>query len=175
MQRLRAPFDPLPYSALISTLETLFEHLVQLRQSSLYFQPNLLTPDPSLISTLTSSRRDAVAVILMNLYILACALRRGTPVPRYLPGPAAARKKLLDRFEVLEAEYEARNRALTLELAKMESSQSVAEVDEDAKVDPRRRWEDVYHYAFSSALTDVVESVQELQRWSRRVVGEERW
>ena len=36
--RLRAPFDPLPYSALISACESFFEHLVQVRQSALYFQ-----------------------------------------------------------------------------------------------------------------------------------------
>lgn len=51
-------------------------------------------------------RRDAVATILMNLYILAGALRAKRPVPRYLPSAAAARKKLLDRMAEIEKECE---------------------------------------------------------------------
>ena len=43
--RLRAPFNPLPYSALISACESFFEHLVQVRQSALYFQPSMLTSE----------------------------------------------------------------------------------------------------------------------------------
>jgi hypothetical protein len=53
-----------------------------------------------------SPRRDAVASILMNLYVLAGALRAKRPVPRYLPSAAAARKRLLDRMAEIEAEYE---------------------------------------------------------------------
>ena len=116
----------------------------------------------------------------MNLYILASSLRTGQPVPRYLSGPAAARKRLLDRMEVLEAAYEARKRAVSLEMAKMDSQTSEGGDEEGigdsgGGVDPARRWEDVYRYAYSSALTDIVEAVQELQRWSRVVVGEEVW
>ena len=51
-------------------------------------------------------RRDSVASILMNLYILAGALRAKRPVPRYLPSAAAARKKLLDRMAEIEKECE---------------------------------------------------------------------
>ena len=99
--RLRAPFNPLPYSALISACESFFEHLVQIRQSALYFQPSLLTSSSSSAHELTAPRRDAVAVILLNLYILAVALRADRPLPRYLPSAAAARRKLLDRMEVV--------------------------------------------------------------------------
>ena len=102
--RLRAPFDPLPYSALITACESFFEHLVQVRQSSLYFQPNMLASDPAAVASLTIPRRDAVAVILLNLYVLACALRADKPVPRYLPSAAVARRRLLDCMDVVEAE-----------------------------------------------------------------------
>ena len=139
-----------------------------------------------MLQILTAPRRDAVAAILMNLYILGCSLRTDSPVPRYLPGPAMARKKLLDKMETLEAEYEARKRGLALQIAKMESprsededdtpvSDSAGEVKPGEKLDLRRRWDDVYHYAFSSALTEIVASIQQLQRWSRKVVGEESW
>ena len=106
--RLRAPFDPLPYGALIAACESFFEHLVQVRQSSFYFRPGMLASDAEAIASLTVPRRDAVAVILMNLYVLACALRAGKPVPRYLPSAAAARRRLLDCMDVVEAEQAGR-------------------------------------------------------------------
>lgn len=158
--RLRAPFDPLPYSALIAACETFFEHLVQVRQSSLYFQPSMLASDPTTISSLAAPRRDAVAVVLLNLYILASALRLGQPVPRYLPSAAAARRKLLDQMEVTEAE------------------QMGVEGKGKEKADENgggRRWADVYHYAYSGALTDIVEQLQEMQRFTKEICGETGW
>lgn len=98
-----------------------------------------------------SYRRDAVAVILMNLYILASALRTAQPVPRYMPSAAAARKKLIDRMEEVEA-----RQIQTPE----------------AKATEGRRWADVYRYAFSSALTDIVEQLQQLQKYTKEVTGE---
>lgn len=155
--RLRAPFNPLPYSALISACESFFEHLVQVRQSALYFQPTMLASDPELISSLTAPRRDAVAVILLNLSILACALRADRPIPRYLPSAAAARRRLLDRMEIVEAEIAARMEGKSHEERK------------------GRRWADVYAYAYSGALTDIVENLGELRKFTREVVGEVQW
>lgn len=156
--RLRAPFDPVPYSALIDACDRLFERLVEVRQSSIYFQPFMLARGTAASNALFEVRRDAVAVILFNLYSLACALRAKQPVPRYLPSAAAARQRLLDRMETVEAEYQER------------------EKDEANIVEPRsgvgRRWADVYHYAFSGALTDIVEELQLLQRWTKEICGE---
>lgn len=53
---------------------------------------------------LISARRDAVASILLNLYILSGALRTNRAVPKYLPSAPAARKRLLDRMEELESD-----------------------------------------------------------------------
>jgi len=159
--RLRAPFDPLPYSALIASCESFFDSLVQVRQSSLYFQPSTLASDPTIISSLTAVRRDAVAVILMNLYVFASALRLNQPVPRYLPSAAAARRKLLDRMEVVEAE----------QTRKMEA-EGQGKAHERGK---GRRWADVYQYAYSGALTDIVEQLQELQSFTKEVCGEVGW
>lgn len=158
--RLRAPFDPLPYSALIAACETFFEHLVQVRQSSLYFQPSMLASDPTTISSLAVARRDAVAVVLLNLYILATALRQRQPVPRYLPSAAAARRKLLDRMDVVETEQ-----AETGKNTKEKASESGG----------GRRWADVYHYAYSGALTDIVEQLQEMQKFTKEICGETGW
>lgn len=35
-----------------------------------------------------------------------------------------------------------------------------------------RRWADVYQYAFSTALTDIVAEVQRLHRFTKEVTGE---
>ncbi|KAL8665444.1 MAG: hypothetical protein Q9168_007696 [Polycauliona sp. 1 TL-2023] len=149
--RLRAPFDPLPYSALIEACDCFFEHLVEVRQSSLYFQPSLRANTREVTDSLIPYRRDAVAVILMNLYILASALRTNQPVPRYMPSAAAARKVLVDRMEELEM------------YPTPESETSGRE---------GRRWADVYRYAFASALTDIVEQLQQLQKYTKEVTGE---
>ncbi len=166
--RLRAPFDPLPYSALISACESFTEHLVQVRQSSLYFQPGMLASDPAAVASLTVPRRDAVAVILLNLYILACALRADRPVPRYLPSAAAARRRLLDCMDVVEGEMEAGGKGKGRE----EESGSRLLGCEEGK---GRRWADVYRYAFSAALTGIVEILEEMERFTREVVGEVEW
>ncbi|KAL8777502.1 MAG: hypothetical protein Q9194_002510 [Teloschistes cf. exilis] len=149
--RLRAPFDPLPYSALIEGCERFFDHLVEVRQSSLYWDPSIGVSNQEAIDSLVSFRRDAVAVILMNLYILASALRADQPVPRYLPSAAAARKRLISQMEDVEAKHK-----------------------EDSSVEKKlgRRWADVYRYAFSSALTDIVEQLQHLQRYTKEITGE---
>ncbi|KAK4692460.1 hypothetical protein P7C71_g4752, partial [Lecanoromycetidae sp. Uapishka_2] len=159
--RLRAPFDPLPYSALITACECFFEHLVQVRQSALYFQPSMLRTDPAAAASLTAPRRDAVAVILLNLYILACALRANQPVPKYLPSAAGARRKLLDRMEIMEAEQAANRKAEGTEMGHEERQ--------------GRRWADVYQYAFNRALTEIVEQLQELQRYTKVICGEVGW
>lgn len=171
--RLRAPFDPLPYSALIAACESFFEHLVQVRQSSLYFQPNMLASDPAAVASLTVPRRDAVAVILMNLYVLACALRADKPVPRYLPSAAVARRRLLDCMDVVEAEQAQRSEVDAQGKGKgKEKGEGEGTGHGEGK---GRRWADVYQYAFSSALTDIVENLQEMQKYTKEVCGEVGW
>ncbi|KAI4138360.1 MAG: hypothetical protein LQ341_004705 [Variospora aurantia] len=150
--RLRAPFDPLPYSALIESCERFFEHLVEVRQSSLYFQPSLRASNAIASDGLISYRRDAVAVVLMNLYILASALRANKPIPQYMPSAAAARKRLMVRMAALEA-------------MSPQESENVGQKD-------GRRWADVYRFAFSAALTDIVEQMQQLRKYIREVTGE---
>ncbi len=190
--RLRAPFDPLPYSALIDACERLFEHLVEVRQSSLYFQPLMHeTQGKEAMHALFEVRRDAVAVILLNLYTLACALRSGRPVPRYLPSAAAARRRLLDRMDEVERERSRRRereeekrkeerredeeRKVTRERSEEQKSGEGDEEDGKEKGQRGRRWADVYQFAFSEALTEIVEELQKLQRCAKEIVGESGW
>ena len=79
--RLRAPFDPRAYSALADSCERFFEHLVAVRQSALFFHPKFINDNDEAAERLLSFRRDAVASILMNLYILAGSLRANRKVP----------------------------------------------------------------------------------------------
>jgi len=155
LQCLRAPFNPTPYRHAIAACERFLEHISEVRQSSLYFQPFLFRGLEEATRRMVSVRRDAVASILMNLYILAGALRSKRPVPRYLPSAAAARKRLLDRMAEIEVDMD--------------------EAEREYK--PRggekgRRWADVYQYAYSAALTDIVAQVELLEMLTKTIMGE---
>lgn len=77
--RLRGPFDPLPYSALADACEHFFEDLIAVRQYALFYHPEFIRG--STTEKLLSYRRDAVAAIIGNLYILSGALRSQRKVP----------------------------------------------------------------------------------------------
>ena len=79
--RLRAPFNPLPYSALADSCERFFEYLIAVRQSAIFYNPGYIRDNPAAAQRLLGFRRDAVAAILANLYILAGALRSHRKVP----------------------------------------------------------------------------------------------
>ena len=74
-------------------------------------------------------------------------------------------------MEIVEAEEAARERAEDLVRMKSPDSLGVSMAKERGK----RRWADVYEYAFSGALTDIVEEVQEMQRFTKDVCGETKW
>lgn len=143
------------------------------------------TQGKEVMHALFEVRRDAVAVILLNLYTLACALRSGRPVPRYLPSAAAARRRLLDRMD--EVERGRRERREREEERREEEEREVGrERSEEQQSGERengngkekgkgRRWADVYQFAFSEALTEIVEELQKLQRCTKEIVGESGW
>jgi hypothetical protein len=106
--------------------------------------------------SLLAYRRDAVAAILMNLYVLAGALRGDRKVPRYLPSAAQARKRLLDHMAEIEAEP-ARN----TDLGKADS------------VKESRKWAQIYSYSYSQSLTGCVKQLEQLQKYTKEIVGEQ--
>ncbi|KAH8884678.1 hypothetical protein GQ53DRAFT_829632 [Thozetella sp. PMI_491] len=152
--RLRGPFDPLPYSALADSCERFFEYLVAVRQSSLFFHPKFVRDNDEAVERLLCHRRDAVASILTNLYILAGALKSNRQVPKYLPSAAAARKRLMDKMVEIEAEYE----------------------EDEYKLDPQkteqRKWVQIYQYSYNESLTGCVAQLEELERYTKLIVGE---
>ncbi len=101
-------------------------------------------------------RRDAVASILINLYVLAGALRGNRKVPRYLPSAAAARKRLLDRMAEVEIEH----------------AQARSQPGLVPKKGVGRRFAEVYQFAYSQALTQCVEQLEELQKYTKVICGE---
>ncbi|KAI0009199.1 hypothetical protein F4779DRAFT_583621 [Xylariaceae sp. FL0662B] len=153
--RLRAPFDPLPYSALIDASERFFENIVTARQASLFYHPHFIRDNIEVAAELLGHRRDAIATILTNLYVLSGALRADRKVPKYLPSAAAARKQLLDHMRLLEAEL-VRSRKL-----------SVAEKSEGKK------WAQIYSYSYNESLTGCVEQLMELEKFTKMIVGEQ--
>ncbi|KAK6956590.1 hypothetical protein Daesc_001869 [Daldinia eschscholtzii] len=153
--RLRAPFDPLPYSALIDACERFFEYIVTARQASLFYHPHFIRDNTEFAVDLLGHRRDAIATILTNLYVLSGALRADRKVPKYLPSAAATRKQLLDRMGVLEAELAASGK-----------------LSADKKSEGRK-WAQIYSYSYNESLTGCVEQLEELEKYTKAIVGEQ--
>ncbi|KAI0453761.1 hypothetical protein F5B21DRAFT_478473 [Xylaria acuta] len=153
--RLRAPFNPLPYSALISACEQFFDHIVTLRQSSLFYRPSFIGGNSEAAMYLLSYRRDEIATILTILYVLSGALRADRPVPKYLPNAAVARKRLLHRMLELERKHAGKEKYST-----------------EGK---RReiRLGQIYSYSFNDSLTGCVEQVKQLEKYTKIIVGEQ--
>jgi len=92
----------------------------------------------------------------MNLYVLAGALRGNRKVPRYLPSAAAARKKLLDHMAEIEAEQ-----AQNSDVSKVKS------------VKESRKWAQIYSYSYNQSLTGCVKQLEQLQKYTKEIVGEQ--
>ncbi|KAI0403290.1 hypothetical protein F4802DRAFT_608175 [Xylaria palmicola] len=153
--RLRAPFDPLPYSALISACEQFFDHIVTVRQSSLFYHPSFVGRDSEAAMELLGYRRDEIATVLTNLYVLSGALRADRSVPKYLPNAAVARKRLLDRTFQLELKHAAREPYLTKERRR------------------EIRLGQIYSYSCNDSLTGCVEQVKQVEKYTKIIVGEQ--
>ncbi|KAK9440752.1 Brefeldin A-sensitivity protein 4 [Metarhizium brunneum] len=151
--RLRAPFDPLSYSGLADACERFFDHLITVRRSAIFYNPSYIRDDPLAAQQLLSYRRDAVAAILGNLYILAGALRSKRKVPLYMPSAAAARKKLL------------------VKTAEVEEDMSKKAPPNDIK--KHKEWSDVYSFSYSESLTGCVVQLEELEKYTKLIVGEQ--
>ncbi|KAH9886537.1 hypothetical protein F4778DRAFT_798238 [Xylariomycetidae sp. FL2044] len=152
--RLRAPFDPLPYSALIDACEQFFEYVVTVRQSSLFYHPHFIRDNAEAAARLLTTRRDAIATVLTNLYVLSGALRADRKVPKYLPSAAASRKRLLDEMRKLETELAGKEK-----------------LSADEKVEGKK-WAQIYSYSYNESLTGCVEQLEQLERYTKAIVGE---
>ncbi|QSZ28939.1 hypothetical protein DSL72_003446 [Monilinia vaccinii-corymbosi] len=175
--RLRGPFNPLPYSALIDACERFFEYLVSVRQSSLFFHPHYLSDNQQASESLLSFRRDAVACVLMNLYVLAGALRGDRRVPRYLPSAASARKRLLDHMALLESmNIPATSSAVSVKSKKSNRKSNRKEKEdshETVDLPGERKWSQIYNYSYSQSLTGCVAQLEQLCQYTKEIVGEQ--
>ncbi|KAK6544384.1 hypothetical protein TWF694_001084 [Orbilia ellipsospora] len=184
--RLRERFDPTPYEHLVDSSENFFDHIIDVRQASLYFR---ISGDKYMAQMMLSSRRDAVAAILMNLWVLGGGLRSKTPIPKYLPSAAIARKRLLQRIEDLdmegyyeESKYEGKKKRLRFtELERLEppplvdgSFEGDSRIERDAKVRYHKieKWAHFYQYAYSSILNEIVRDLEQLQIYTKAITGE---
>ncbi|KAK6531387.1 hypothetical protein TWF281_008193 [Arthrobotrys megalospora] len=185
--RLRERFDPTPYEHLIDSSEKFFDHIIDVRQASLYFR---ISGDRDMAQMMLSCRRDAVATILMNLWVLGGGLRSKTPIPKYLPSAAIARRRLLQRIEDMDMEgyYEesirrrdGKGRRLKFtELERLEPENLFADGPaggsevKDGKVRNRGidKWAHFYQYAYSSILNEIVRELEQLQIYTKAITGE---
>ncbi|ESZ91243.1 hypothetical protein SBOR_8365 [Sclerotinia borealis F-4128] len=176
--RLRGPFNPLPYSALIDSCERFFEYLISVRQSSLFFHPHYLSENQEASESLLAFRRDAVACVLMNLYVLAGALRGDRKVPRYLPSAASARKRLLDHMAHLESMNAlAKSSGVSVKSKRRKRKGKCKENDDSNETVDNlpggRKWSQIYSYSYSQSLTGCVAQLEQLCRYTKAIVGEQ--
>lgn len=172
---MRGPYDPLPYSALIDACERFFEYVVTIRQSSLFYHPHFVGNDSEAAADLLGCRRDAIAAVLTNLYVLSGALRSRRPVPvsqrvdfaisftqltvdytqRYLPNAAVARRRLIELMSELDKEHVASGNYRSEEKRlEMKVSQ-------------------IYSHSFHESLTGCVEQLDQLAKYTKLIVGEQ--
>lgn len=151
--RLRAPFDPVAYSALAESCEQLFEHLIAVRQSALFHNARHLPDSTVADEQLLSFKRDAVAAILANLYIFAGALRSHRKVPKYIPSAAVARRRLL------------------LETQRIEDQ--IAHNGGSDNLGAHKKWSEIYRYSYDQSLTGCVVQLEKLERYTKLIVGEQ--
>jgi hypothetical protein len=61
-------------------------------------------------------------------------------------------------------------------MAEVESEQFLKRTSSNEMPAPRkgvgRRWADVYQYAYSSALTDIVDQLEQMRIWTTKIVGQ---
>lgn len=93
---------------------------------------------------------------------MLCLLRLTYPrlQQRYLPSAAAARKRLLDKMAEVEDELTA-------------SGYYDRHRNSHLATDGEDKWSQVYSYAFSESLTGCVAQLEELERYTKLVVGEQ--
>ncbi|KAM3558943.1 hypothetical protein MY1884_003725 [Beauveria asiatica] len=151
--------DPRCWAALTEACERFFEHTIAVRQAALFYDAGCLRASPAAAERLLPHRRDAVATVLANLYVLAGALRARRRVPRYLPSAAAARKALLVRSDEFEAE-----------LTAQEAKEAGAPLRE---VDTRRKWSDTYRFSYNQSLTGCIVQLEEMEKYTKLIVGEQ--
>jgi hypothetical protein len=140
----------------------------------LYFHPNYMSQNEVVSNELLPYRRDAVASILMTLYILAGALRGKRRVPRYLPSAMVARKRLLDRMEELEMEQQEEERSKDYNDGHNETQgkrNNLGQGGQKAE-DSGMRFAQVYQFAYSKGLTQCVEHLEQLQKYTKAICGE---
>ncbi|KAJ2892590.1 hypothetical protein MKZ38_009596 [Zalerion maritima] len=156
--RLRGKFDARPYAALIDSCERFFQYLVAVRQAAQSYERSGGKEDKEAATKLLSYRRDAVAAVLSNLYILSGALRGNRRVPRYLPSAPAARKRLLEKLDEITADL---------------SGAKARMFGMGTEAIRRHRKAQAYDYLYHQSLTGCVAQLEELEKYTKAIVGEQ--
>lgn len=86
---------------------------------------------------------------------------------RYLPNAAAARKRLLSHMAELEA-IQATNPATFSPTNDSETTNLKVDTLERES----RKWSQIYSYSYSQSLTGCVQQLEQLQRYTKEIVGE---
>jgi len=83
-----------------------------------------------------------------------------TEAQRYLPSSAAARKRLLDHMAYIESLPDQKTNASGIDNHEREANSG-------------RRWGQIYSYSYSQSLTGCVQQLEQLQKYTKEIVGEQ--
>jgi len=123
-----------------------------------------------------------VASVLINLYVLAGALRGDRKVPRYLPSAALARKRLLDHMALVDS-LTAQNTPTTpppsttispkSPHSHLNPTNSSTPNLKEEKEEEGPKWSQIYSYSYSQSLTGCVKQLEQLIKYTKAIVGEQ--
>ena len=180
------------YKRLIDACQNVFERMIEARVSGSYFEIWNQDLNSDVTRALLSLRRDSTSSVIYVFYILSNCFRSRNRIPRYLPSPISARRRLFDFMsqfgksiavttsvkidpeDNLEKQlfkklgkYQNKEDQLPTDNSESSSEQDSTELDEEA------RWKDIYGVAFARSFTTVCESMEELTQCCKDILGEE--
>ncbi|SCU98368.1 LAMI_0F14334g1_1 [Lachancea mirantina] len=166
-------FKPLLYTQLMEACDYLLERMIAARISGRYFEVWDRDRDSETTRALLSLRRDSAASVIFVLYMLSNCFRSKNKVPKYLPNPIMARKKLFDFISKFEMSggakvWSAGGKTLTSE------TDACPERSKEPGADyEKEHWTEVHAMAFSRAYTDIAHALQKVVELSKEILGEE--
>ncbi|KAK9767548.1 hypothetical protein K7432_002563 [Basidiobolus ranarum] len=147
--RLRDDFQEQTYVDIISRVQNLLDWTATMRSSIVQIDEKVKV---KLVYPLNRRRKDVIASLLLQSYVISGAFKSKSPLPPYLPSAKTPRLRLLGKMRRLDAFSNMSRETLT---DKIESEFFYT-----------------YWYAYAGSLIEVVEEHEELGDLVKKIVGE---
>ncbi|KAG0658380.1 hypothetical protein C6P45_002204 [Maudiozyma exigua] len=185
-------FNGKKYERLIDACQNVFERMIEARVSGTYFEIWNQDLNSDVTRALLSLRRDSTSSVIYVFYILSNCFRSKNRIPRYLPSPISARRRLFDFMSQFSKSIAVTSptkidpednleKQLFKRLGKYQNNEDqllndnceVSSTEDSADLDEEARWKDIYGVAFARSFTTVCESMEVLTQCCKDILGEE--